>query len=31
QFNQWVKDNKDRFKNWKYKPEWIENNAKLIS
>ncbi|WIL01313.1 head morphogenesis capsid protein [Riemerella phage vB_RanS_CRP6] len=31
QFNRWVKDNKDRFKNWKYKPEFLEQNKEFIN
>ena len=29
-YKQWVTDNKDRFKNWKTKPYFIEENKKVI-
>lgn len=29
-YKQWVTDNKDRFKNWKTKPYFIEENKKAI-
>ena len=28
-YKQWVTDNKDRFKNWKTKPYFIEENSKI--
>ena len=28
-YKQWVTDNKDRFKNWKTKPYFIEGNSKI--
>jgi hypothetical protein len=28
-YKQWVADNKDRFKNWKTKPYFIEENSKI--
>lgn len=29
-FTQWVKDNEDRFKNWKRKPNFLEENKKWV-
>jgi len=30
EYKQWLTDNKDRFKNWKTKPYFIEENKKVI-
>ena len=30
-YKQWVTDNKDRFKNWKTKPYFIEANKRLVT
>nr|WP_018675738.1 hypothetical protein [Riemerella columbina] len=29
-FDKWVSQNKERFKNWKHKPEWWEKNKGMI-
>ena len=31
EYKQWVTDNKDRFKNWKTKPYFIEANKGVIT